>query len=748
MYRALTPSSGKKISFVVDLNPLRTLAAVYGYTRASHQTLNTSTELLDVVYDTYSWDTDMFDMNLNKGVDARPLTFQDKLREMYEKVSKDADYRIHEDIGGIEKRMKKNIIKGLTEQSKDRLTDYFSSKKMESAIGALRLKFGAKATLSKGKLYVRRSKPSLSNSELNNDNDSESNDSESNDSESNAEIVIDNFIETVIDFVKYLAITSTKNTLYEAIKEYESNQVNGVNTNGMNVTLKSNVLSMVRSRVEITGSDNELLSTILVEAVKDYAQNSSEEIFREMKGKIDEKSIRKDKILALINKRLTPRQKQRKEHGEVFTPIPLAEEMVDHLPESIWSNPDLKWLDPAGGIGNLLVVVFYRLDEGLKKWEDDEPTRRKHIIENMLFMMEFQAGNNRIAKTIFDSLCKGCKSNILTIDSTSILNSDGADKLRSKHFPIEFDVIIGNPPYNKSLWEKFILLADKLVKQNGYIDYIVPTSWTSPTSDSWKTLKTKKIIVINSADYVKNEYFPNVSSTFSYFLIQNKSSDAATKIYYDKNKYVSKNLKQVDFMPKVLTADTLSINDKVLINKLDGSFIRKDRGPFRDTMNGTYKYPYITFLKQGNPDIKYLDKQDPRQHEKKVLLFRNGYINPYYDNGINGVGDNIHALTVSSKDEGEKIVKLFNSELYKYIWTINKHSAYNAGTLMDMVFRDVSKMDGLTDTDIYRFFHITIAEKETIHKQLGVKESNEEKNKEAIKKGGKRFNKTRKQRKN
>ena len=53
-------------------------------------------------------------------------------------------------------------------------------------------------------------------------------------------------------------------------------------------------------------------------------------------------------------------------------------------------------------------------------------------------------------------------------------------------------------------------------------------------------------------------------------------------------------------------------------------------------------------------------------------------------------------------------------------------------------------MDGLADNDIYRFFHITIAEKETIHKQLGVKESDEEHDK---KKGGKRFSKTRKNKK-
>lgn len=227
-------------------------------------------------------------------------------------------------------------------------------------------------------------------------------------------------------------------------------------------------------------------------------------LFQEMKGKIDKDKLRKDKILQLIHKRLTPRQKQQKDFGEVFTPIELVEEMLSHLPESVWSNPDLTWLDPASGIGNFPVVVFYKLDEGLKKWELSDVKRRKHIVENMIFMMEFQSNNVRIARDIFKSLCPSATPNILTGDSLLVTSA----KLKTKQWPEQFDIIVGNPPYQPSqLWEKFIILSSKLIKSNGYIDFIVPTSWTSPTSDSWKLLNDKKIIVINSTIGLKRKYF-------------------------------------------------------------------------------------------------------------------------------------------------------------------------------------------------------------------------------------------------
>jgi hypothetical protein len=696
MYRALTPSVGKTAAFVVDLNPVRTLAAVYGYTRASHENKNSSSEILNIIYDTYSWDSDIFEYSLAKGSTSKPLSFQERLRQLFNEAERDTEYKVNEDLGGLEKALGNNIRRAIDPDFISKIRGQFSAIRIQDIVRKIGLKDGTTVKLENGKLVIRTPKPSTE----------EGVPPQPETEATQIVIIIDNFIDTLSDFIKYLSVTSSKPTLDEALAEYESNALNSEGT-----TLRSNVNKLLHSRTSIQGDDN-VLAELLINAVKDFSLSSSGMVFRQMKGKVDEPSTRKNAVLKVIYKHLTPRERQRKAFGEVFTEPPLIEEMLDYLPKSVWSNPNLTWIDPANGIGNFPVVVFYKLDEGLKGWEPNETKRRRHIITKMLFMLELQSNNTRIARNIFEKLCDGCSPNILTINS---LDPTLFAKLKAKGFPTSYDIVMGNPPYQPSqLWEKFIKLALTLVKPSGYITFIVPTSWTSPTSDSWKLLKTKNIKVINSADYLAR-YFPGVGSTFSYFLVQNKESDRDTTVVYDKNKSFKVNLSEFEFLPKVLTEDTLSISKKVLINDLPGRFIRKDRGPFRKERNGVFKYPYITFMKtDGNPDIQYLDVQDPRQNDKKVLLFRSGYINPYYDNGVNGVGDNIHALTVKSAAEGEAIVKLFKSELYRYIWKVYKHSQYNHGGLMDMVFRDVEELPNLNDDTIYNFFKITPSEKQTI----------------------------------
>jgi type I restriction-modification system DNA methylase subunit len=58
--------------------------------------------------------------------------------------------------------------------------------------------------------------------------------------------------------------------------------------------------------------------------------------------------------------------KNKVNHGEVFTPFHIIEEMLDLLDEKDWSNPNLKWLDPANGIGNFTIIIIERLMNGLK----------------------------------------------------------------------------------------------------------------------------------------------------------------------------------------------------------------------------------------------------------------------------------------------------------------------------------------------------------------------------------------------
>jgi len=84
------------------------------------------------------------------------------------------------------------------------------------------------------------------------------------------------------------------------------------------------------------------------------------------------------------------KQERIKKYGEVFTPPELVNEMLDKLPEHVWKNKNLTWLDPACGNGNFLVEVKKRLMEGLKEEIPDEKEREEHILENMIYGVEIQ----------------------------------------------------------------------------------------------------------------------------------------------------------------------------------------------------------------------------------------------------------------------------------------------------------------------------------------------------------------------
>ena len=77
-------------------------------------------------------------------------------------------------------------------------------------------------------------------------------------------------------------------------------------------------------------------------------------------------------------------------HGEVFTPPELINEMLNQLPRDIWEDKDKTWFDPAVGKGNFPIIILKRLFVHLQEHIIDDEERLKHIIENQLYMAEYQ----------------------------------------------------------------------------------------------------------------------------------------------------------------------------------------------------------------------------------------------------------------------------------------------------------------------------------------------------------------------
>jgi hypothetical protein len=181
----------------------------------------------------------------------------------------------------------------------------------------------------------------------------------------------------------------------------------------------------------------------------------------------------------LIKQHLPAKSTEKSEFGEVFTPTSMIELLYKNFPKSIWSNPNSTWLDPAGGIGNFPLVLFFWLMDGLKSKIPNDTKRAKHIIENMLYIAEINETNVKTCKSIFKTLCPSAVPNIHKGD---FLKLDTA----SLKWPSKFTCVIGNPPYNiggtglegsKRTHIIFTKHGLELLEENGYISYICPPSY-------------------------------------------------------------------------------------------------------------------------------------------------------------------------------------------------------------------------------------------------------------------------------
>ena len=721
MYRALTPSKGKTAAFVVDLNPVRTLAAVYGYTRASHEGTNSPSEILDIITDVYSWDADMYEININSGKDAqapRPLDFQARMKLLLEQAESDTAYRVAEDIGAYEKKVAANIQKHMDSEFRGEVAQAFTDK-IDRVKTVIKLKQNSTITLQKGRLIIRKQKdPSEDNSGEEGENE---------------ELIIENFAEAANDFIKYLAITSSKSTLDAALVEFE-NSSDIDPTYG--TSLQSNVGKLLLSRSDIKGEiEDKDLAKLVCQAVKEYALQNSKEVFRQMKGKIDEKSMRKDKILDLIHRRITPRKKQKAEKGEVFTPIEFIEDMLSHLPKSVWSNHNLKWLDPANGIGNFPVVVFYKLDEGLKAWEPNETKRRKHIIENMLYMLEIQSNNSRVARNIFEKLCDKCEPNILTTDSIKIT----AEELTKKGFPDKYDVIIGNPPFNAggllkgggTLWPLFVKKAFELVEDDGYICFVHPPGWRKFYDSEDRDNQGKLWYIIRengwNLDYVNvSDQPPKHFPIVDYYVIHAKRTNKPTK--YD-SKFMGitgtgETILDYPFIPNMLNDETMGILKKLFDAKGEPIHIVYNQA-FKPSVSdkGNPGIPHYHFTsKTGEKQIYKKDYESVPEYitqEKVILTAKAGYekgkLFAFYSNEKLGTTNNSMYMLTKSKSQGDKLVKFFNSDIITFLMKITQYSAPPNHINEFKILNQLEVPDSLD-------YGLTEKEEELIKKIVGAKE--------------------------
>jgi hypothetical protein len=440
-----------------------------------------------------------------------------------------------------------------------------------------------------------------------------------------------------------------------------------------------------------------------------------------------------EKVLEIVRKYLTPKDTERKLFGEIFTPLEVVCDMLSELPDDVWTNKNLKWLDPANGIGNFPIVVYYKLMETLKSVPLKD--RSKHIIENMLYMNELNKVNVAICKNIFKRIDPDAKPNLITSNFLTEFMVTGKDKYFFKDVKA-FDVVMGNPPYNKDgivkgggvLWKDFVDVSFKMLNDDGFLVFIHPTGWRKPigerasAGDVWNEFKKYNLVFLRISD-TKIPNFPNVD----YYVVQKTTKQKDTHIIndFDGHYFDGKlNLYNSDFIPHFVNEEVFSILNKVT-NKAGDKFDIIYNQSFKPTKEdmGKSGVPHAYYYDPSSKDYlivyKKYEKDTPEyiNQNKIIMTYSNGkqkgFLYPkHFSEEMGTTRNNMYQL-IESEDKPKSILTLLNSDLINFILKITQYSEAPNYKNEFKILNMISKPNDITlnnDNDVYIYYGLNSKE--------------------------------------
>ena len=420
-----------------------------------------------------------------------------------------------------------------------------------------------------------------------------------------------------------------------------------------------------------------------------------------------------------IENNLSIREFEKNKYGEVFTPYSYICDVLDQLPSSVWSNPTLRWLEPASGIGNFCVVVYIRLMDGLSTVFDDAIVRHEHILRNMIFMVEINEDNVARSRDLFGPL-----ANIRCADF--LAEETGTGPI----FGSGVDIIIGNPPYqtprdtarNSSkggqiLWDKFILKSLELLDHKeslcpgGYTErflcFITPPLWRKPNSPHglWEKMtrgscSLQYLHMIDKKTAIRDL---QVQQRMDMFIVKvggdGGEDGGECKVITSPADGGTLNMITPRDWPFLPNSEFTFIKSIIEITP-DPSRVIYDRSVYGsdlphmspDHRPGEFIYPVVHTMTRKGLGLWY-SNTNTRGYGRhfglsKVILNFNEKLYPYLDYvGEYGMGQFSFGLPVTSKEQGEAMIRALISPQFRAVIRATKWGAYQTDRRMFEYFK-------------------------------------------------------------
>ena len=344
--------------------------------------------------------------------------------------------------------------------------------------------------------------------------------------------------------------------------------------------------------------------------------------------------------------------------NDICTPMGCVKEMIDAIPEEFWLRKNIKILDPCAGNGNYPAYLALKTD-----------------LKNIYC--------NEISPVRYANLYKYFENtdiNLMSVDFFSMPDSQ------------EYDLIIANPPYakftakgtraakNHTLSREFLQKAVKMVKDNGYLVFILPDNWMSyaDRNDLPQTLSQYKILTLNIGEAKK--WFPGVGSSFTYFIVQKTPNDGSeTKIISSSG---------IDYTPIDAGVPCIPLKYNHIIRNLFNKVVFNNGPKYNvqtsSNLHKTTKASLISSVKdEAHPyrlihtpnQTVWSERPHIYQEGWKVFLPTTTYFHPFVDNC--GMTQSIAFILCDSKEEADKICEEISKPVYKTIIDLTRYGNFN-----------------------------------------------------------------------
>ncbi len=320
----------------------------------------------------------------------------------------------------------------------------------------------------------------------------------------------------------------------------------------------------------------------------------------------------------------------------------------------------------------------------------------------------------------------------------------------------KFDIIIGNPPYNKggirsptgkqlgennqTIWTKFVEKPFEWLKPNGFLVFINPLSWLKKSHSLHIEMLKKHMIWLKLWDDSKSKSMINADIPLSLYVLQNKINDEhhlthvesemkRTKITTNANVYLDYNrstpLAYHSIFNKLIALierHNLQIEYSTKTVKSEGEKIKLPKKYKIKDMYGVDTYT----IKDGIMVKKMTEKHPDMKKRKLIIANKGSFVGAFIDDGKLG-------LTGTDKTYimGYNLELILKMLTFKISSMISNFTKYRQNFLEKEVFTylpDIRKLkiNDISEEQFYRLLNLTDDELKSLNVDISTFNNNDD----------------------